>query len=442
MVAFLVMICYVNLSFADPVAITRVRASHNDKQTRLVFDFTGPIPAIKVFTLDDPERVVLDIPNAHFAALPTRALLKNTIVDDIRSGRKQSHLRVVIDLSQDAKPATFTLAPQYPYGYRLVLDLNLTGNTKKMTPKPAGKQAPQPVAPVILVNKHEPQHDIIVVIDPGHGGKDPGASGPNNIHEKNIVLAISRALQQKINSYPGFKAVLTRSSDYYLSLRQRLHVARRDKADMFVAVHADAYRNPLSNGASVYALSERGASSEAARWLAEKENYSELGGVTLGDKSDILRSVLIDLSQTATINESLKVGHNVLNQLDDITRLHHNKVEQARFVVLKSPDIPSILVETGFISNPQEARRLENPSYQRKIADALATGIKQYFLTHPPHGATLFTQKQKSLHIVKKGEYLALLAKQYHVKLPALKKLNNIKNNNIHIGQKLLIPNS
>lgn len=235
--------------------------------------------------------------------------------------------------------------------------------------------------------------DVIIVIDPGHGGKDSGAKGVNGTYEKNIVLAISKKLQQLIQQEPGMRAVLTRKGDYFISLRERLRIARKDKADLFIAIHADAFTNPNSSGASVFALSATGASSEAARWLAEKENYSELGGIPLTDKSDLLRSVLIDLSQTGIISLSLQLGHYLLKDMGKIARLHHGSVEQARFVVLKSLDIPSVLVETGFISNAQEEQRLSDPIYQAQLAEALFKGIRNYFKQYPPPGTRLAHQK-------------------------------------------------
>jgi N-acetylmuramoyl-L-alanine amidase len=236
---------------------------------------------------------------------------------------------------------------------------------------------------------HRPSRPIVVVIDPGHGGKDPGTIGPNGVREKNVVLAISRDLYQILQKDPDFRPALTRRGDYFISLRGRLAIARQDKGDMFIAIHADAYREPGATGAAIFALSPHGASSEAARWLAEKENYSELGGVTLNDKSDVLRSVLIDLSQTATISSSIQLGTMLLPQLASICRLHYTRVEQAPFMVLKSPDIPSLLVETGFLSNPIEERRLSDPAYQQKVAQALYTGIKNYFWNNPPPGTLL-----------------------------------------------------
>jgi N-acetylmuramoyl-L-alanine amidase len=236
---------------------------------------------------------------------------------------------------------------------------------------------------------------VVIVIDPGHGGKDSGAAGPNGGFEKHVVLKISKRLQQLLNDEPGFTAVLTRSTDIYLPLRKRLAIARKNHADMFIAVHADAYHYSNATGASVYALSQRGATSEAARWLAEKENESELGGLSneLADKDAMLRSVLIDLSQTHTIEASLGIGNTVLRNIGHFAQLHHPRVEQAAFVVLKSPDIPSILVETGFISNPLEEQRLTDPDYQEQTARAIKEGIKQYFIKNSPSG-TWFAQNK------------------------------------------------
>jgi N-acetylmuramoyl-L-alanine amidase len=228
------------------------------------------------------------------------------------------------------------------------------------------------------------RHTIIVVIDPGHGGKDPGASGKGGNKEKNVVLAISRHLRDLINREPGYRAILTRDGDYFIPLRQRLNIARSYKADLFIAVHADAINNPFANGASVFALSERGATSEAAKWLAERENQSEMIGVgDLSDKDQLLRSVLIDLSQTHTISVSLQMGNSVLQQLSRVTHLHNARVEQAAFVVLKSPDIPSLLIETGYITNPSQEQQLIQPYYQSQIASAILQGVKGYFSRHP-----------------------------------------------------------
>lgn len=247
--------------------------------------------------------------------------------------------------------------------------------------------------PVIseTADEHATHHrDIIIVIDPGHGGKDPGATGPGGTHEKDIVLSISKLIQKQINAQPGYRALLTRTGDYYLTLRQRLAVARHDKADMFVAIHADTWRNKSARGVSIFALSQKGATSEAARWLATRENASELmGGVDLQDKSHLLKSVLINLSQAATIRSSLEIGQDVMQSVRPFARLHHNRVEQAAFVVLKSPDIPSLLIETGFLSNTIEEQKLRSHRYQAKLANAIKSGICDYFASYPPRDTWL-----------------------------------------------------
>jgi N-acetylmuramoyl-L-alanine amidase len=245
----------------------------------------------------------------------------------------------------------------------------------------------KPVAKLALAKDLKTRR-IVIVIDPGHGGKDPGAAGPHGTVEKNVVLQIAKELQRLLNEQSGFSAVLTRNTDHYISLRKRLAIARKNHADMFIAIHADAYHHEHATGASIYALSQRGATSEAARWLAEKENESELGGLgsELADKDAILRSVLIDLSQTHTIESSLQIGDTVLQELGKFARLHHPKVEQAAFVVLKSPDIPSILVETGFLSNPSEENKLVKVAYQHQTAYAIKEGIRRYFELNPPGG--------------------------------------------------------
>jgi N-acetylmuramoyl-L-alanine amidase len=288
--------------------------------------------------------------------------------------------------------------------------------------------------------------DVIVVLDAGHGGKDPGAKGPRKSHEKNVVLAITLKLKQLIDRQPGMHAVLTRSGDYYVGLRQRLDMARKYNGDIFVSIHADAFNNPHSSGASVFALSQGGATSEAARWIAEKENYSELGGVNLGDLDDsngVVRSVLIDLSQTATINSSLQMGGGVLNQISHVTRLHHHKVEQARFMVLKSPDTPSILVETGFISNPVEESNLTNQGYQSRLSQAIFTGIKDYFWANPPHGTRIEAMASARVHRVSRGEKLPDIAARFGVSTQALLAANHLSPHaSLSPGQKLTIPSS
>lgn len=336
------------------------------------------------FTLPNPDRVVIDFVNVKRRVQhETRKGIVHTLTN-LRFGEpKPNTLRLVFDMKQPMR-ITNTKPPGGSGSNQLVLSLHATQKTIV------------PVKPTKAALR-----DVIVVLDPGHGGKDPGAMGANKSKEKHIVLAIAKKLQQKINAQPGMRAVLTRNGDYYVGLRERLNIARKHHADVFISIHADAFIHPHSQGASVFALSQRGATSEAARWLAEKENYSELGGVdlsTLHDQNGLVRSVLIDLSQTATTTASLQMGGQVLKQLNGVTSLHSHKVEQARFIVLKSPDIPSILIETGFISNPHEEKNLNHPKYQDKLTKAIFTGLQKYFWNYPPHGTRLERMANASVH--------------------------------------------
>lgn len=429
----------------------------------------------KIFTLVNPHRVVIDLNNAELKA--DLSHLKSPLIQHVRSGYPAPHtLRLVLDVTQILHVSS---SPWQSQGIRIDLSssgaslvkarpqIRLEGKPNPIVPaKIAILAKPNPLKPAIEVPKmaqsapaithytpiqvlNSPSRrlrDVIVVLDAGHGGKDPGAKGPRHSKEKDVVLAITLKLKQLIDRQPGMKAVLTRSGDYYVGLRPRLDKARKYNGDIFVSIHADAFNNPHSNGASVFALSQSGATSEAARWIAEKENYSELGGVKLAgldDTNGVVRSVLIDLSQTATINSSLQMGGRVLSQLDNFTRLHNNKVEQARFMVLKSPDIPSILVETGFISNPIEERNLTNPTYQLRIGQAVFQGIKGYFWENPPAGSRIEAMVSSRFHYVRVGESLPSIAARYHVSLESIQAMNHLsKSSRIRAGQKLVIPSS
>ena len=388
-------------SFAETVHINRVRSYADANHTRVVFDISEAT-IYRLFSLANPDRLVIDLVNAQDPpSWPSFKQLKSPILK-IRSSIHGKHvLRVVLDLKHVVKVHSFSLPPQGENGHRLVVDLmapTTENQPNNMAVKPA-KTLNRAKQPKLIVNQTLPTkapRDVVVVIDPGHGGKDPGAIGSHHVQEKEVVLSIARKLKTLIDERPGMRAVLTRRGDYYIGLRQRIRMARRDKADLFVAIHADAYRNRSSHGASVFALSARGASSEAARWLAEKENQSELlGGADLADKDHMLRSVLLDLSQTATISASLGLGEAILGRLSHISQLHHPHVEQAGFVVLKSPDIPSVLVETGFLSNQREAIQLTNANYQGKLANAIANGIEKYLTQHPPAGTRYYKQWQQ-----------------------------------------------
>ena len=355
----------------------------------------------------DPERLVLDLEGVEFnnvlQSLPAKIIEADPYIKLIRAGRnKPGVVRVVIELKGEVKPQVFALRPVGEYGHRLVLDLfpaepvdplmALLDKSDQPGLKPesklGGEARPAEKAPPES-GKTEPKPEIArlvtIVLDPGHGGEDPGAIGRAGSYEKHVTLSVARRLKQKIDATPNMRSVLTRDGDYFIPLHQRVQKARKVQADLFVSVHADAFIKPTARGSSVFVLSETGASSSAARWLANKENSADLvGGVNIGVKDPYLARTLLDLSQTATINDSLKLGKDVLGELGRINTLHKAHVEQAGFAVLKAPDIPSILIETAFISNPEEEARLNDEAYQERMAEAILNGIRRYFAKNPP----------------------------------------------------------
>ena len=417
------------------VEVHDVRLWRAPDNTRIVFDLTGPTEH-KLMVLDSPRRIVVDIENARLKTDLSDLKLANTPVSGIRSGvRDGDDLRVVLEMSATVNPRSFVLKANEKAGDRLVLDLY-------------DQQAEGESTTVTTVKKSVKQsakRDIIIAIDAGHGGEDPGAIGPNKRREKVVVMAIARELDALFKSDNGFAPTLIRSGDYYISLRGRRELARKRQADLFVSIHADAFKRKEAHGASVYALSTRGATSTAASYLAQRENAADLvGGVSLSDKDDVLAGVLADLSMTSTLDTSLKLGGKVLGKMDNIAKLHKRQVEQAGFAVLKSPDIPSILVETGFISNPEESRKLVSSSYQKKMARAIHAGIKDWFLAHPPSGTLIAWQKQQGgrQYVIASGDTLSGIAQRFNVSLSDLKSYNSISGtgSKIRVGQKLLIP--
>jgi N-acetylmuramoyl-L-alanine amidase len=406
--AALVLLPLVNSAFAGtPIISARVWPAPD--YTRLTLESASPIQ-YSLSTVKNPDRVVIDLERVALTTeiekLPAKIDAGDPYIQTVRVGRyKPDVLRLVLDLKTTAVPQAFVLKPVGDYGHRLVLDIYpvvppdplmalLNENTTAMLrdeikadAAPGVNAALKPTrgAPSPRKSKPEMIRLITVAIDPGHGGEDPGAISRSGTNEKNITLAIARKLKAKIDKEPNMRAALTRDGDYFISLPMRLVKARQLNADLFVSVHADAFIKPHARGSAVYALSERGATSAAARWLAKKENEADLiGGVNLNIKDPYLKQTLLDLSQTATINDSLKLGKEVLLEIGDINHLHKNDVEQAGFAVLKSPDIPSILVETAFISNPDEEKKLKDTAYQDKLAEAILAGIKRYFANNPP----------------------------------------------------------
>lgn len=358
---------------SNAVEIRDVRLWAGPDHTRVVVELSGPATH-NLFTLRNPDRVVIDVADASLIANQAPPAGQG-LVRQVRFGtRDDGSLRVVLDINGDVQSKSFAVAPNESYGHRLVIDL-----------APSAEPAP------VKVEHAPPQdeaRDLVIAVDAGHGGDDPGAIGRGGTREKDVALAIARALAQRIDREPGMRAILIRDGDYYVAHRDRMRKAREGRADLFISIHADSIRDRSVSGSSVYILSPRGASDEAARWLAERENASDLiGGVSLDDKDGVLASVLLDLSQTASISASMTAAERVLIELDRVGQVRKPAVQQAGFLVLKSPDIPSMLIETAYISNPGEERRLKDGRHQAKLADAIHGGIRGYFYENPPPGS-------------------------------------------------------
>lgn len=418
-----------SVSYAE-TAIENVRVWRAPDNTRLVFDLDAPLTH-SIFELSNPQRLVIDLPPASMQADLKSIETKNTPIQGIRTGKRDGGgLRVVLDLSEQVKPRSFSLGPNESYGDRLVIDL--FDKAEKVEKK---------VTDLTGTNR-----DIVIAIDAGHGGEDPGALGPGGVREKNVVFAISRKLKAQIDAQPGYSAVLVRTNDYYVALRDRFARARESRADMFLSIHADSFRMPSVRGASIFALSTRGATSEMASYLAQKENRADLiggaGSLSIKDKDDQLASVLLDLSMNATLDSSLRVGEMILAEMGTVTKLHKKKVEQAGFAVLKSPDVPSLLIETGFISNPEDARQLSNSGFQDRLAGSIVRGLRNYFDNYPPAG-TLVAANQNGrsrTYVIQRGDTLSEIAERFDVSMASLRTMNNLSGSVIRIGQKLSIP--
>jgi N-acetylmuramoyl-L-alanine amidase len=387
----------------------------------------------RLFTLENPARVVVDIDGTlapgPLSLDPERSGVVKTVRHGVRNG---SDLRVVLDLDESAKPQSFLLDPAGEYGHRLVIDL---------TPETA--QTPHERVREVVRAARSGEREMIVAIDAGHGGEDPGAIGPSGIYEKTITLAIARELEARINDMPGMRAVLIRTNDYFVPLKERYERAREAEADLFVSVHADAFRDFRVRGSSVFILSRSGASSEAARRLAASENQSDLiGGVRLDRGDEMLSSVLLDLSQSASLDYSRRAAESILGQLGRVGRRHRSRVESANFVVLRSPDVPSILIEVGFISNPQDESNLNNTQHRREIASAIAGGIDQHFRQTAPQGTWFANNRTRGRHVVERGDTLGVIAQRYQVSINRLREANDIDGDVIHPGAVLVIPSS
>lgn len=409
--------------------ISGFRVWTDPEKTRAVLDLSERAE-YRLFTLENPDRVVIDLDQTAVKNALAFERDHAGIITNVRHGEpEEKTLRVVFDLNANSKVKSFMLDPTGEYGHRLVIDLYPESGAVTSTPI---KQADS------LTNN---ERKVIVAIDAGHGGEDPGALGPNRTREKDVVLAIARELKKSIDARPGMQAVLVRDGDYYIPHRDRYEKARKHRADLFVSLHADAFTKSSVTGSSVFVLNSRGASSEFARRMADSENSSDLvGGVTLGDKDEMLASVLLDLSQSATMEASNLVAQNVFSSMRAVSKTHKNQVEHANFMVLKSPDVPSILVETAFISNPSEEKRLRDPAWQQKIASAIASGVQEYFYLSPPPGTWIAANRQPLRHRVVSGDTLGEIASRYQVTVHRLRYANNLKSDSIRVGSELVIP--
>lgn len=441
--------------------IQGVRSYRAPDYTRLVFDLDGPLQ-YELIANDAPQQLVLNLKRSSYRGDFANLDLANTPVAGISSATLGGDdLKITVDLRNKVDPRSFTLGKNEQYGDRLVVDLYDVlaaataparapePNTSSATSAPASSS--DPIAAISASLDKGGKRDIIVAISAGHGGDDPGAIGVHKLQEKQVTLAISREVASLLNGVPGYKAVLIREGDYYVPLRQRIEMGHAQNADLYIAIHADAADNKSAKGATVYALSERGATSEQARRLADKENNADLiggvGSVSLGDKDAVLASVLLDLSMTASVATSLEIGNQMISSLGKITHMRRTNVEQAAFVELKSADIPSLLVESGYITNAEDAEKLDSSAWRKQFAGALVDGVLTWFDQRPPRGTLIAWQQDNNAaptnpgtYTVRSGDGLSMIAERFHVSMAELKQANNLKKNTVQIGQVLKIP--
>nr|WP_229838085.1 N-acetylmuramoyl-L-alanine amidase [Cellvibrio zantedeschiae] len=479
--------CCVDVAQAATVKTLRIWRAED--YTRVVLDLDAPV-RYNLVLASNPTRIILDVTGSELKAPLTKLPLAGTPIEIVRSSVvNDADLRLVFDLKRKVSPKSFVLKKTEGNDDRLVLDLfdaAPASSTATVAPnsEPVNIEsvmesdipATQKSGDTSVATEAKSGRPILIAVDAGHGGADSGALGPKNMREKDVTLAIAKELVRVINAQPGYSARLTRNGDYFVELQKRRDLARDMKADLFISIHADSFTDSSAYGASVFALSRKGATSEMARFLAQRENDSDLigrvGGVSLEDKDPQLAGVLVDLSMTSTVNSSLQVGSNVLNSISTIAPLHAKHVEQAGFVVLKSPDVPSILVETGFISNAAEAKKLASDDYREKMAQAVFKGVRQYFAQHPPASSSssatvvaerapveknsaaknaveksskkkIIVEPHPSLerkHVVISGDTLTDIAVQYKVSAAKIRKANNMKNDVVKLGQTLKIP--
>lgn len=411
--------------------VENIRVWSESGRTRLVLDLSRPADH-NIFTLRSPERLVVDLKNGRLSGSLNRLPAGTGSIKGIRTGvRANGQLRVVLDLNEAVRSKSFSAGPNGTYGDRLVIDLQRQGNLQAVKRASDG---------------YVRGREIVVAVDPGHGGHDPGAVGRARTKEKDVALAVGKLLASRINAERGMRAILVRKGDYYVDHRERTEIARRNKADLFISIHADSIDDRRAKGASVYVLSLKGASDEAAKRLAQRENASGLvGGVSLADKDPVLASVLLDLSQNAALSASLDVGSKVIRELGKVGTVHRRRVQLAGLLVLKSPDVPSILVETNFISNPNEEKKLKSSAHQKRLASAILAGIRGYFYTNPPLDTQIALDQKRTptkqvSHVISRGDTLSDIAQRYNVSMSAIRSANKLSNDRIRVGQTLRIP--
>jgi N-acetylmuramoyl-L-alanine amidase len=479
-----------SLETAQAATVKTLRIWQAEDQTRLVLDLDAPVD-YSLVVANNPTRIILTITSTRFDRPLDKLPLAGTPIEVVRKSIvNDNDLRLVFDLKKAVSPKSFLLKKNGDSDDRLVIDLLAASETPKNSDSAKANSVPDDepanIESVMIDDKPSDKNvpdktikstnngkSVLIILDPGHGGEDPGALGPNRLREKDVTLAISKALANIINSHPGYTARLTRTTDMFIPLQKRRDFARDVKADLFISIHADSFTDPSADGASVYALSRKGATSEMARFLAQHENESDLvgrvGNVSLEDKDPQLAGVLVDLSMNATVNTSLQLGSTVLSSLGAISPLHSRHVEQAGFVVLKSPDVPSILVETGFISNKSEAKKLASPLYQKQLAQAIFNGVREFLARHPLSNSdtpiasqtkpatpikSSSAEKNEILdnsrkgknaaserkHLVVRGDTLVSIATKYRVRAKDIKLLNRMKSDTVKLGLTLKIP--
>jgi N-acetylmuramoyl-L-alanine amidase len=462
-------------AFALGAVLAGVHVFSGPQGTSVVLDLSSPVEH-RMFALTDPERVVIDLPSTTVRGNVSSAESRGFVGAIRTTDRPGGELRVVLELTRAASAQSFRLTPDARHGYQVVVDLVAPTLRPAPTAAPppaversteqiAARSKPSPaelpeksVAPAPSPVVAEPVlpavrkgamlgsrgRDVVIAVDAGHGGDDPGASGRNGVREKDVVLAIARRLAAEIDAQPGMRAVLTRKGDYFVTLRKRMELAHDASADFFISIHADAYRDSSAKGATVYVISDKGASDEAALRLAQRENAADLiGGVSLADKDKMLARVLLDLSQSAALSASTAAGQRLIAQLSNVAVMRRTQVQRAPFLVLKSPDMPSLLVETAYISNPREEAGLRNADHQAELAKALRAGIVDFFTANPPEGSYFAASpapRAPVRHVIERGETLSEIAERYRVSKVDLQRSNSLKSDSVRAGQVLTIP--